>query len=327
MDVGLPDARLHDHLRDVGQDEQGLVRPHLVAHLRLALLGAEEHLAIDHDARHVGAHLRASELLLGQGQLARRLLDAAVGGGDGRLFLLHAVGGRRLQLAEALLGEDGVGARLRQLQRPAELHERVAPALGEGQLVAGPRHHLLRALQLLLRDEPFGEQRLQVLVGTEGLLQLALRVGHRRRRLFFVEPPLALLHVLQLQAAPLDLLARGREVLVVLDHLQLRILPCLREVGLLLGELGLAATDLLLEGGGVEEDQEIALLDQLPLGGDGHDLGLVALDGRGIRDRAQGLHVTRLHDGDAEHAAAHLGGGHAGGIAARQEDGREAAVA
>src|SRR2546426_203701 len=100
VDVGLAHLGVDDHLRDVGQDEERLVRPDLVAHLGLALLGAEEHILVDQDPRHVRPHLAARELLLGEGELGARLLDPALRGGDGRLLLGDAVGGRGLRSEE-----------------------------------------------------------------------------------------------------------------------------------------------------------------------------------------------------------------------------------
>ena len=144
VDVRLAHLRLHHHLRDVGQDEQRLVGPDLVAHLRLALLGAEEDVAVDHDAGHVGPHLGARELLLGQGQLAGRLLDAALRGRDGRALLLEAVGRRRDSSWRRLSLVSSASERACDSSsgRP-KFVERVAPAPGQGEVLAGARHRLL----------------------------------------------------------------------------------------------------------------------------------------------------------------------------------------
>src|SRR6266511_664451 len=73
-------------------------------------------------------------------------------------------------------------------------------------------------------------------------------------------------------------------------------------------------------------------LDQLALGGEGHDLGLVALDAGGVGHGAQGLERPRLDDGHPERTLAdgHGGRPRVGGLSqdeprerARGEDGEE----
>ena len=102
------------------------------------------------------------------------------------------------------------------------------------------------------------------------------------------------------------------QVLLVLDALQLQVLLRLRHLGLGLLQQGLVAPDVLLEGRGVEEDEQVALLDHLAFGGEGDDLGLVALDGRGVGHGAQGLQGAALDDRDLERALLDGGGGDAG---------------
>ena len=294
--------RLHHHLRDVGQDEQRLVGPHLVAHLGLALLGPEEDVLVDDDAGHVGAHLGARELLLGQGQLGW----PPPGCGSPRRAMAERFCSRRygaagLELARAL----PVMRRLRLAPGTSPAGGRSCTSASRRRLASSSSSRARdtacgRAVQLLLGDEALGQQRLQVLVGAARLLQVALRVAHRRRRLLLAQAALALVHVGQLQLAALHLLARGGQLLLVLDALQLEVLLRLLEVGLGQGEQRLAAADLLLEGRAVEEEQHVALLHELALRHDGHDLGLVALDGGGVGHRAQGLQRAALHDRDVE---------------------------
>ena len=245
-------------------------------------------------------------------------LSAAV---DGRPLLRRAIGGGRLELARRLLALDRVGAGLGQLEGPAEVRERVAAATGQVQVFLGPAHLLLGALQLGLRDEALGEERLQVGEGALGLLEVALGVADRGRGLVLLEPALALLDVAQLEVAPLHLEPGGGQLLVVLDLLEVHVLPRLHEVGLGLRQKGLVAADLLLEGRRVEEDEQVVLLHELALRGQGHDLGLVALDGRGVGHGAEGLEGAGLGDRDLERPFLDPGGGDAlRGIAAGERE-------
>jgi hypothetical protein len=66
--------------------------------------------------------------------------------------------------------------------------------------------------------------------------------------------------------ALLDAQPRGEELLLVLDGLQLQVLARLQDVGLRKREERLVLPDLLLERGGVEEDEEVPLPDELPSG-------------------------------------------------------------
>src|SRR5262249_23504188 len=85
----------------------------------------------------------------------------------------------------------------------------------------------------------------------------ALATGAPRLRL--VQLALAVADVGQLQPAALDLLARRGQLLLVLDALQLVVLPRLLHVRLGQRELRLALADVLLEGRGVEEQEQVAL--------------------------------------------------------------------
>ena len=307
MHVGLAHARLHLHPGDVRQDHERLVRPDLVPHLGLALLRAEEDVLVDDDAGHLGAHLAARQLLLRELEPRRGLLDPALRRGDRRLLLGHAVGARALELAQRLAARLRVRAGLAELERPAEAEQRVAAPLGELQLLARARDLLLRALELSPRDEAFGEQRAQVLERGLRLLQVALRVRHCLGDLVLLDAALALLHVLQLEVALLDAQLRRQHLLAVLQPLQLQVLARLRELRLGLPEQRLVAPDLLLEGRGVEQDQQVALLHGLPFRCHGRDLGLVALDRGGVGHRAHRLERAGLRDRDPERPLAHDG--------------------
>ena len=102
--------------------------------------------------------------------------------------------------------------------------------------------------------------------GALGLLQVALGVAHGGLGLLLLQPALALLDVLQLELAALDLLPRGGQLLPVLDALELQVLLRLLQVGLGLREQGLAAADLLLEGRRVEEEERSSFCTSLPSG-------------------------------------------------------------
>ena len=128
----------------------------------------------------------------------------------------------------------------------------------------------------------------------------------RGGRLLLLDAALALLHVLHLEVALLHAQPRRQQLLLVLDRLELEVLARLRELGPRLGEQGLVLPDLLLEGGGVEEDEQVPRLDHRALGREGDDLRLVALDGRGVGHGAQGLKRPRLRDRDPEGPLAHL---------------------
>ena len=306
-----------------GRIKQRLVRPDLVAHLGLALLGAEEHVLVDDDPVDVGADLGAVELGAGQGELARGLCDPALGRRHRGPLLLQAEGGGRIELAQRLLALAGVGPGLAQLEGTPVAEEGVAFALGQLQVLLRPRELLLGPLQLGAGDEALAQQGLQVVEGALCLLQLAFGVGDRGHRLLLLDPALALLRVLELEVAPLDLQAGRRQVFLVLDDLQLQLLLGLRELRLRLLEQGLVAPDLFLEGRRVEEDQEIALLHELSLRGEGDDLGLVALDGGGVGHGPEGLQGPALHDRDLERSLPDGRGGDAGRPFASREEARE----
>ena len=89
--------------------------------------------------------------------------------------------------------------------------------------------------------------------------------------------------------------------------------------------MGTALADLFLKGSRIEEDQEIALLDELALGCQRDDLGLVALDAGRVAGCARRLQGAGLDN--TNHELTHPGGHHryrSGGSAApRRERSRQ----
>src|SRR3990172_1658809 len=268
VDVGLPHLGLDHHLREIGQHDERLVRPDLIAHLHLAFLAPEEDVLVDDQARDGGANLAFFQVLALGLDARHELRVLAPGKLERRLRPRQPVGAGALRLAAALLAVGDRGARGLDLRGPGVLHVRAVLDPEKLEVFFRLVDRLLRPIELELGNEPFGEERLQVLEARLRLLELALGLGELGRGFRLRELALPFDDAPELELGETELVFRLRLLLPRRDRKELELPFGLYQLRFGLRELRLRALELLGERLAVELHQQVAHPHPRPLRGE-----------------------------------------------------------
>ena len=271
--MGLVDLHLNHHLRHIGQLQQVL----LLADARALL---NEDTGADGTAGGIDDQPFLRRVNLGQLQLLLHLREA----------LALEVEGVELRVHVRLVGLDGGGGLLLDLQQPeacgVERGLKLANGLGvsvfdgEAFFLVGlldddflPLHRERVRFQLVLGGVALGLERLGPVEAVLCALQLFLRDGDFGLDGAPSLRPIALLVFLEVGDGELDLqhsVLHGG-VHGKLLNLQIFLGPAVGSLGVLHGDL--LVRELLLQAGGVQFHQQVALLHRGALGHDAHDGG------------------------------------------------------